>query len=143
MSSQQSQDEQLRQSKEKGHEIRDARFSRVFVFGFGMIVLVIMAGVVIAAIVYKITIRFRSEVPPPPQFQAQTNELPPQPRIEVQGWRDLNNFRAAEEKQLNSYGWINKDQGTVRIPIERAMRIVAERGLSKKPAGEANSPGKK
>jgi hypothetical protein len=143
MSSRQSQDEQLRQSQEKGHEIRDARFSNVFMFGFGMIVLVVMAGIVIAAVVYKMTGWFENELPPPPQFQAQTNELPPQPRIEVQGRRDLNEFRAAEEQQLNSYGWVNKDQGIIRIPIDQAMRIIAEKGLPQNPAGGTGSPGKK
>ena len=40
--------------------------------------------------------------------------------------------RAAEEKVLTSYGWIDKDKGIVRIPIERAMEIFAQRQVTVK-----------
>jgi hypothetical protein len=30
---------------------------------------------------------------------------------------------------LQSYGWIDQQKGVVRIPIERAMELTAERGL--------------
>ncbi len=38
-------------------------------------------------------------------------------------------MRAAEEKILHSYGWIDQQKGIVRIPIERAMELTAQRGL--------------
>jgi hypothetical protein len=39
--------------------------------------------------------------------------------------QDLIDLREREAKQLHSYGMANKDTGTVRIPIERAMQLVA------------------
>ena len=42
---------------------------------------------------------------------------------------ELRQMRAAEEAVLNSYGWVDKDSGRVRIPIERAMEILAKKGL--------------
>jgi hypothetical protein len=38
-------------------------------------------------------------------------------------------MRAEEDASLNSYGWVDKEQGVVHIPIERAMDTVVERGL--------------
>ena len=33
-----------------------------------------------------------------------------------------------EEAELHSYGWVDKNAGTVHIPIEDAMRLMLERG---------------
>jgi hypothetical protein len=41
----------------------------------------------------------------------------------------LATFRATEEKKLNSYEWVDKGAGTVRIPIDRAKALLIERGL--------------
>jgi len=48
----------------------------------------------------------------------------------------LAEFRAQEESFLASYGWVEKDKGLARMPIDAAMRIVAERGLPKFPSPE-------
>ena len=45
--------------------------------------------------------------------------------------RALAAFRAQEDALLTSYGWVEKDKGIARIPIDEAIRIVAERGLPK------------
>ena len=130
----------MNESKEKGHEIRYAGFPHVLIYGFGMLALVIIAGVVISVIVYRIYGNGLRANPPPPQYQARQSELPPVPRLEVQGQRDLNDFRAAEQKQLETYGWVNKDQGIARIPIARAMEITAQKGLPSKTPGTFGQP---
>jgi hypothetical protein len=40
-------------------------------------------------------------------------------------------MRAAEEAQLHSYRWVDREAGIAAIPIERAMEILAQRGLPK------------
>lgn len=37
----------------------------------------------------------------------------------------LQQLRAEEEANLGSYGWVEEEAGTVRLPIERAMELVA------------------
>ena len=59
----------------------------------------------------------------------------PSPRLQVNEYGELDMYRKAQAEQLDEYRWINKDAGTVRIPIERAMELIAERGLPK--AGSA------
>ena len=53
----------------------------------------------------------------------------PEPRLETDERGQLNEIRLAEERKLSSYGWVDQQAGTVRIPIERAMDILAQRGL--------------
>ncbi len=53
----------------------------------------------------------------------------PKPRLEIKGAIDLATFRVAEEADLNSYGWVDLNSETVRIPIDRAMQLLLERGL--------------
>jgi len=48
----------------------------------------------------------------------------------------LAEFRAQEDAFLTSYGWVEKDKGVTRMPIEVAMKFVAERGLPKFPGPE-------
>lgn len=44
---------------------------------------------------------------------------------------DLRNLRAREDAELNSYGYVDRDKGIVRIPIRQAMELVIrERGGS-------------
>jgi len=45
-----------------------------------------------------------------------------------------------EEQTLNTYGWVDQKAGVVRIPIERAMQLIAERGLSTTPKVGAIPP---
>lgn len=60
---------------------------------------------------------------------AQYVHLPPEPRLQQSPARDLREFNAEADKQLNSYQWIDRGKGVVSIPIERAIEIVATRGI--------------
>ncbi len=61
----------------------------------------------------------------------------PQPRLETDETTEINNFRMQEAQTLNSYGWVDQQAGVARIPIDRAMALVAQRGLPTRPqAGE-------
>ncbi len=51
------------------------------------------------------------------------------PRLQVAPVGDLQTFRAREETDLNSYGWINRTSGTVHVPIERAMDLLVAKGM--------------
>ena len=57
----------------------------------------------------------------------------PQPRLEPNERVEINQFRLEEEQHLASYGWVDQEAGVVRIPIERAMQLIAERGLPTTP----------
>ena len=64
----------------------------------------------------------------------------PQPRLETNERLEINDFRLQEEKKLNSYDWIDQKSGIARIPIERAMQLLAQRGLPTRPQAGAVPP---
>ena len=57
----------------------------------------------------------------------------PQPRLETDERDQIFGFRLQEEQKLHSYGWVDQNAGVVRIPIDRAMELVAQRGLPTTP----------
>ncbi len=67
----------------------------------------------------------------------------PLPRLEVNERSQLYDFRRGEEDKLNTYGWVDQNAGVAHIPIERAMQILAQRGLPTAPQGSqaTNKPG--
>jgi len=70
----------------------------------------------------------------------------PSPQLEIDERMELNKDRLREEQTLSTYDWIDQKAGTVRIPIDRAMDLIAQRGLpTRGPASveTADSSGKK
>ena len=64
----------------------------------------------------------------------------PQPRLESDERQEINDFRMQEEQTLNSYGWVDHSAGVVHIPIDRAMQLLAQRGLPTRPQAGTVSP---
>jgi hypothetical protein len=65
---------------------------------------------------------------------------PPAPRLQTQPFKDVYLLRKAEAERLESYGWVDQPAGVTRIPIDRAMELVIERGLPVRPEGGAAAP---
>jgi hypothetical protein len=69
----------------------------------------------------------------PPQFgndfEKYLKEGFPSPQLEVNERTELNDERLREEDTLSTYDYVDKNAGTVRIPIDRAMDLIAQRGL--------------
>lgn len=65
----------------------------------------------------------------PPSGISTASRLPPAPRLQSDPTADWQQFLEAENAKLNSYGWIDKSAGVIRIPIDRAMDLLAQRGL--------------
>lgn len=61
------------------------------------------------------------------------------PTLEHNERDQFKSFLLKQEDQLNSYGWVDEQAGIAHIPIERAIDLIAERGLPVLPQGaEAN-----
>lgn len=64
--------------------------------------------------------------------------LPPEPRLQRFPREDILNYRLGEDAVLQNYGWVDREAGTVHIPIQDAMRLVLERRmLPSRPAAPA------
>ncbi len=56
-------------------------------------------------------------------------KLPPEPRLQATPVLDYKAMRAAEDEIMNGYGWIDPDHGKVRIPVNRALDVLAQKGM--------------
>ena len=66
--------------------------------------------------------------------------LPPAPRLQVRAVRHWTDFQAAERERLGSYGWMDRSTGAGHIPIERAIDLIAERGVGPLPQAPVALP---
>ena len=61
----------------------------------------------------------------------QQENRPPEPLLQVAPKEDWAEMLKRERAILNSYRWIDRSKGVVHIPIDRAMELVAQRGVQK------------
>jgi hypothetical protein len=61
----------------------------------------------------------------PSAAAAATRPYFPYPREQPNPIVDLRTFPAREEAELTSYGWVDKTNGIVRIPIDRAIELLS------------------
>jgi hypothetical protein len=66
--------------------------------------------------------------------------LPPEPRIQVDAAADFRTLHAEEDAILTTYGWVDRNAGVVRLPIDVAMKLVLQEGLPTRQPDTA-SPG--
>ena len=110
-------------------ETRDANFKNVMFSGLGLLGILVL-GFVISWGVYSVFVE-KAEVPgtAPETFTQPTGTLPPGPNLQTDPHSVLVAMRKAEDSVLTSYGWVNRESGIVRFPIERAVEILAQQGL--------------
>jgi hypothetical protein len=123
----------------RGSEERDAHVGWIF----GIVTFLALAGVVIHFIIAGTFEGYQKSQPTTDQWKVSSRAQPlasahpPFPKLQISPPVDLAKFRAREEAELNSYGWVDKKTGIVRIPIDRAMDLLLERGLATR--SESNS----
>lgn len=112
------------------HEERDVDVRAITKFGLG-----IAAGLIVAIfLTWFLFDRFAAQAtlhsPQPDPMAAQNpRKEPPEPRLQPKPVMDLKEFRAGEDAILTSYGWVDPEKGVVRIPVDRALELVAKEGL--------------
>jgi hypothetical protein len=112
------------------HEISDMDIRAVLGFGVGLLVVGILIHVFVGLLFLYLARHATAQTGLQyPHGRAQENRLPPEPRLQTNPRQDLRDLREGEDKVLNSYGWVDKDTGTVRIPIDQAMKLAVQRGL--------------
>jgi hypothetical protein len=110
---------------ESGYEKRDLAPRTIALFAAGGAVVILLAAALALWMVQSATRRHSALQSPRPQAQAREGLA--EPRLQVQGFNELREMRRAEESLLTSYGWLDREKGLVRIPVERAMELLAEK----------------
>lgn len=121
-----------------GHE-EDVVRSRLL-YGAGIVFgILTFIGVIAVAILRPLMIQSQEKLYPPASPLAATygRTEPPAPRLQVDPALDIFEHRKIEHQALTSYGWVDEKAGVVRIPVERAMGLLVERGIQAPPAAPA------
>jgi hypothetical protein len=134
-----------------GYERSDVGVTGILVFITALTIFVVVGGVLCYGIGKVINARMNKEdgpnskwtktvdvrqlgnLPSNPELQNKMAEITqsfPTPRVQSDdGNQDVADLHAREDLLLSNYTWVDESKGTVRIPIERAMELIAQRGL--------------
>lgn len=111
-----------------GYERSDLKPGTIALFGVGLAVVIGAAVVITSLFVHYRALQHSRQETPVPRLAGE-REATPEPRLQVDAQNELRRLRAAEDVALNNYGWVDKDAGIVKIPVDRAMEILAKKGL--------------
>jgi hypothetical protein len=121
-----------------GHQPHGSSAKWVFGIVGGVFFVGLMLQLMLAGMLHSL----KSAPPPTDRWRPLARHpLPPPPRLQLSPPADLKSFRAREETELSTYGWINKTSGVVRVPIERAMALVLDEGFPVRGTNPAASLG--
>ena len=111
-----------------GHELSDLKAGSIALFGIGVVIAMALAVVIASFLIHTRAVRHEKREAPAPRLARERVTIS-QPRLQVGGVNELREMRAGEDTMLNSYGWVDREAGIVRIPVDRAMEILAMKGL--------------
>ena len=136
---------------EAGYEKSDVRVTGIVVFLTALGVFVVVTAVLCYGIGMVLNAELNREdgpttkwtktadvrqlgnLPNNPEMQKKMAELAqtfPSPRLQLDdGMQEIVDLHGREELLLENYTWADQSQGKVRIPIERAMELIAQSGL--------------
>ncbi len=120
------------------YEKTDATVRPLYQFLFWISVITILTAVVSGLVLRGLESWRASASQPATMAAPQDSQQPPAPRLQIREPRDLAAFRKEEAEILSTYGVVDRDKGTFRIPIEEAMKLTLERGLPV--AGDPRAP---
>ena len=117
---------------------REIQYHQLIWMGVSLLVVAVVSGVLVFFLLRGfVTWRAKgaetSPVMPPPAAVGG-------PQLLARPERELDEVRTAEKERLSSYGWVDQASGVAHIPIERAIELVAERGLPSRPAEPLATP---
>jgi hypothetical protein len=138
-----------------GYELSDVRVTGIVVFLTALAIFVAVTGILCYGIGKVINAQMKKEdgpnskwtktaevrelgnMPSSPELQNKMAELTqqfPSPRVQTDdGNQDVADLHAREDLLLENYTHVDGKPGQVRIPIERAMELVAQHGLPAAP----------
>ncbi|HEV2234629.1 MAG TPA: hypothetical protein VGV68_14650 [Terriglobia bacterium] len=122
------------------HETTDANISALVKFCIGLFLLIV-AALFGMRLMFSYFNRTRQLGPAASPF-AYTKAAPPGPGLQVHPAQDLKRLVLGEDEKLNSYGWVDQKAGIARIPIDRAMDLLIEKGLPVRGASAPKPMGK-
>ncbi|MGK9067330.1 hypothetical protein [Stutzerimonas chloritidismutans] len=111
-------------SKEDGFEHHDANVRVLLMIGFGIFATLLVAGLGVAGLLWW----YDLQPDKPVTALERRTEEPPEPRLESDPRAGGNHVAAAGRALIEHYGWADRDAGFARIPVDRAIVLLAQHG---------------
>src|ERR1035438_3151044 len=108
-----------------GHETTDVNVWAVGKFAIGLVIVCVVS----IALLFGLLKFFQSREETSVANTVDPVKLFPEPQLQKTPIMDLKAIHAEEDKLLNGYAWVDPKQGIVRIPVDRAIEVLAKRGL--------------
>jgi hypothetical protein len=124
-------DQYLNTTEGSGHEHTDANVWLIVQFAIWLLVSAVVVHLLMWGMFeWFAKARFATTAPAEFPLAAQQElRLPAGPRLQAIPANEIFEFRQRENAALNEYGWVDRNAGTVRIPIEEAKKLLLQRGL--------------
>jgi hypothetical protein len=114
------------------------RFKPLTVIQTALVFLGVMAGLAVIGIGAGVALTKGADVvdrPPPATAVQARAQTPPEPRLQVDRLADRQ-VVLGPERLASTWGWTDKAHGRAHIPVEDAMRLMAQRGWPHAEAGQ-------
>ncbi len=108
------------------YETRDARPAPLVLFIAGLALLTAVVALVASGLLRAFAPDDESERTHP---MGTFRERPNEPLLQATSTTEVRALRAWEDDILGQHAWVDRTNGIVRIPLERAMMLVSEGGL--------------
>ena len=123
-----------------GVAVEPDRISTKIVVGFAVVILLMsVAAAVLMAALFRTLDRGAEKkddkLTAAAGLEHHESGPPPLPRLQIYPVKHWKDFQAAERESLTTYGWMDRGTGAVHIPIDRAIELIAERGVAPLAAG--------
>ena len=128
--------------QEPGYERSDARPGGVFGFAVGLTVVITVVMFAMSALFGVLEARVARDDSEGHPLAGEVTT--PSPRLQAFPAQELSEYRAVQRELTETYGLIDVQLGVYRIPVDRAMELVVERGLPVRtqPAGGVRGVGR-
>lgn len=115
-----------------GIEMSDADIGFVVKIMVGILLAV---GLCMAIVVVQYQFELSMQPKAEPGAFSHEGKMPPEPRLQAFPAKDLVTFNAAQHSKVETYGWVDKEAGIARIPVDKAIESVLKNGFPKRAEG--------
>ena len=124
----------MAEKKQKNYEETDAQFRGIFWSCVGLFAVIGFSFLLIIGL-FNFLESWHGKPSQPVSPLAELQQPPSGPRLQVDPELDLAQFEVIEDSLVNSYGWVQKEAGVVRIPVDEAMKLMLQRGFPVRDGG--------
>ncbi len=131
-------------NKNVTHEQSDVNIRAIIIFTASLAVGFVVVGVIVWGLFNLLYQReMKQEIKLTPIERMTAEKPPPEPRLQlapghqIHPLEEMATFRHAQMEKLNSYGWVDKTNGIVHIPIDSAKLLLLRNGIPSRPIDSA------